>query len=224
MSLPIFNQVALDPTLIKGIYNTCDQWCMYCPATARCLAYRCSPEIRSGEQNVFKSLADRLYEGMAFFKRVCDEQGRSTPELDAMLKDDVRTRPVPVVNDPLERAAFRYAHVTHAYLMSRADYPSEMVWRPAGPTPIEVIWWFHTLIAAKVYRALATSADVPNDASVSAKVALMGIDRSLDAFTTLSVGDDDARLDLLRGQLRRLRSEVERRFPSARAVVREGLD
>ena len=50
MSQPIFNQVCLDPTLITGIYGTCDQWCMYCPATERCLAYRCSPEIRSGSR------------------------------------------------------------------------------------------------------------------------------------------------------------------------------
>ena len=92
MSLPIFNQVSLDPTLIKGVYNTCDQWCMYCPVTARCLAYRCSPEIRSGKQNVYKTLADRLYEGMTCIKRLCEAAGRPTPDLDAMLADDVRAR------------------------------------------------------------------------------------------------------------------------------------
>ena len=228
MSLPMFNQVALDPTLIKGIYNTCDQWCMYCPATARCLAYRCSPELRSGEQNVFKSLADRLYEGMTFFKRQCEAQGQPTPELDAMLEDDVRKRPVPLVNDPLERAAFRCAQLTSAYLMSRGDYPVQIVWRLTGPTPLEVVEWFHILIATKIYRALSASADIPrgmnNDAPVSAKVALIGIDRSLEALATLSVGDDDARLELLSGHLRRLRGDVEARFPAARAVAREGLD
>ncbi len=28
MSQSIFNQVCSDPTIVKGIYNTCDQWCM----------------------------------------------------------------------------------------------------------------------------------------------------------------------------------------------------
>ena len=90
MSQPIFNRVCLDPTLIKGIYNTCDQWCMYCPATARCLAYRCSPELRSGQQNVYKELADRLYEGITFVKRLCEAKGAPTPELDQLLADDPR--------------------------------------------------------------------------------------------------------------------------------------
>ena len=40
----------------------------------------------------------------------------------------------------------------------------------------------------------------------------------------MSVQDDDARLELLGGQLRRVKRELEGRFPSARAVVRVGLD
>ena len=110
MSLPVFNQVCLDPTLIRGIYNRCDQWCMYCPATARCLAYRCSPEIQSGKQDIYKSLADRLYEGVTFVKRLSEAEGTPTPEIDALLADDPRKRTiVPRINDPLERAGSRYA-------------------------------------------------------------------------------------------------------------------
>ena len=56
MSQPIFNHVVLDPTLINGVYDTCDQWCMYCPVTERCLVYRCSPDIQSGKQNIYEAL------------------------------------------------------------------------------------------------------------------------------------------------------------------------
>ncbi len=232
MPLPIFNQVSLDPMLIKGVYNTCDQWCMYCPVTARCLAYRCSPEVRSGKQNIYKSLADRLYEGMTFIKHLCEADGRPTPELDAMLADDPRAREsVPRVDDPLERAGARYARLSDAYLVSRGDYPFEMTSHPSGPTPVEVFAWFHVLIAAKIYRALSCAAAAARgdaskkeDALVSAKVALIGMDRSLDSLAVMSVDDDDARLELLGGQLRRVRREMEGRFPAARAVVRLGLD
>lgn len=232
MSQPIFNRVCLDPTLIKGVYNTCDQWCMYCPVTARCLAYRCSPELREGRQDVFRSLADRLYEGMAFVKTQCVAAGRETPELDEILADDPReTATAPPIDDPLERAGRRYAHLSHAYLMSRADYPFELVCRPSGPTPLEVVAWFHTRIAVKIYRALHLSAGavrgkewMRDDALVSAKVALIGIDRSLEALAVLAIGDEDPRFELLCGHLRRLRREVEGRFPGAREVVREGLD
>jgi len=232
MSQPIFNQVCLDSTLIKGIYNTCDQWCMYCPATARCLAYRCSPEIRSGKQDVYKSLADRLYEGITFVKQMSEAEGTATPELDDMLANDLRKqKAIPPVDDPLERAGARYARLSGAYLLSRDDYPFDMRWRPSGPTPFEVFAWFHTLIAAKIYRALFCSAAAVRgdeskraDALVSAKVALIGIDRSLSALTAMAADEDDARLELLGSQLRRVRRELEGRFPEARAFVREALD
>ena len=232
MSEPIFNQVCLDPTLVKGIYNTCDQWCMYCPATTRCLAYRCSPDIQSGKRDIYRSLADRLYEGMTVMKQLCDAEGRSSPELDEMFANDPRKQTTaPPIDDPLERMGARYARLSSAYLLSRGDYPFEMVRRASGPTPFEVFAWFHMLIAVKVYRALMSSAaaargddSMRSDALVSAKVALIGIDRSLSALTDLAAADDDARLELLSGHLRRLRREVEGRFPDARGVVREGLD
>lgn len=232
MSMPIFNQVVLDPALIHGVYNTCDQWCMYCPVTERCLAYRCSPELKDGEQNVFQTLADRLYEGMAFFKQACGAQGTSRPELDAILADDPRAKKdLPKVDDPLERAGVRYARICGAYLVSRGDYPFDVRWRPTGPTAIEVVAWFQTLIAVKIYRALYCSAEAARgdaekepDSIASAKVALIGIDRSLESLTTIATTDDDPRLELLQGHLRRLKREVEGRFPEARAFVREGLD
>ena len=33
-------ELASDPQLIPGIYNTCDQWCDYCVATERCLSFK----------------------------------------------------------------------------------------------------------------------------------------------------------------------------------------
>ena len=194
--------------------------------------HRCSPELRDGKQNVFQALADRLYEGMAFLKQTCDAQGTPRPELDAILADDPRARKnLPKVDDPLERAGVRYARICGAYLVSRGDYPVEPRWRPTGPTAIEVVAWFQMLIAIKIYRALYCSAEAARgddekklDATASAKVALIGIDRSLESLTTIATSDDDPRLELLQGHLRRLKREVEGRFPEARAFVREGLD
>jgi len=232
MSQPIFNQVCLDPTIINGVYNCCDQWCMYCPTTERCLAYRCSPDIQSGKQDIHKALADRLYEGMAFLKTLSDAEGISTPELDALFSNDPRQwKMVPQIDDPLERSARRYARLGAAYLLSRDDYPFEMRRRPSGPTPFEVFAWFRALIAVKLYRALICSAAVArgdasrsDDEQISAKVALIGIDRSLDALASMAADDEDARLGLLLAQLRRVKREAEARFPLARRFHREGLD
>jgi hypothetical protein len=232
MSQPIFNQVCLDPTLITGIYGTCDQWCMYCPATERCFAYRCSPEIRSGKQNVYKALADRLYEGMTFYKRLRDAEGTPTPEIDAMLSNDPRQcTTLEPVDDPLERTARRYGRLSAAYLTSRDDYPLEMRMRPSGPTPFEVFAWFHGLIPAMIYRALLCGNAISrgnesrkDEELASAKVALIGIDRSVEALALMAVDDEDARLELLSAQLRRVKREAEARFPAARRFHRDGLD
>ena len=232
MPTPVFVQVAGDPTLIPGVYEMCDQWCMYCPVTERCLAYRCSPDIASGKQDIHKSLAERLYEGLEFLKKLCEAEGRPTPEIDAILSDDPRkTATFVPVDDPIERMGRRYGQLSDAYLISRPDFPFEMRPRPSGPTPFEVFAWFHWLIPSKLYRALVSASraargedSLRDDAFTSAKVALIGIDRSLDALAALAAEEQDARLELLQAQLRRLRREVDGRFPEARAFARAGLD
>ena len=204
----------------------------HCPATHRCLAYRCRPDTQAGQRDIYRNLADRLYEGMVFLKRVSEAEGRPTPEIDVILSNDPRKQAELIpIDDPIERMGRRYARLSDAYFVSRSDFPFEMRPRPSGPTPFEVFSWFHGLIPAKLYRALVSSAHAARGdetrkkgASISAKVALNGMDRSLDALAMMMREDDDPRLELMRAHLRRLRREVEGRFPDARAIVREGLD
>jgi hypothetical protein len=231
MTVPAFALVAADPMLIPGIYDACDQWCMYCRVTSRCLAYRCTPNPQAAKQSIYRNLAERLHEGMIFLKRVCEAEGRPTPEIDAMLSGRLDQMPLVAVDDALERMGRRYAQLSDTYLLSRPDFPFEMRPRPSGPTPFEVFAWFHRLVPAKVYRALVSAARAARgdtgcrqDALASAKVALIGIDRSLDALAEMTREDDDPRLELLQRHLRRLHREVEARFPEARRFVRRGLD
>lgn len=98
---------------------------------------------------------------------------------------------------------------------------------------LEVIRWYQTLISAKVMRALSgrlfdedEEDDFPSDADGSAKVALLGMDRSIGAWGTLyqhMPGQSDTILDLLT-QLERLRRQTEQIFPKARAFQRPGFD
>ena len=229
MNVPFFVQVATDATLIRGIYDQCDQWCMYCPATQWCLAYRCGTDLRNPD--VYRNLADRMREGMVFLKRLCEAEGRSTLEIDAILSADPRKQEMLVIDDPLEKMGRRYGRSSDAYLLSRPDFPFEMKHRASGPTPFEVFAWYHQLIPGKIHRALisarrAARGDVihHDDALICAKVALIGMDRSLEALAAMAWEDDDARLESMQAQLRRLRREAEARFPSARAYVRSGLD
>ncbi len=101
---------------------------------------------------------------------------------------------------------------------------------------IEIIYWYQHQIHVKLRRALngkqeeASNPDAyegfPSDADGSAKVALIGIDRSMAAWGKLYKQfpeKEDSILDIL-VLLERLRKFSEKEFPKARAFVRPGFD
>jgi hypothetical protein len=68
--------------------------------------------------------------------------------------------------------------------------------------------------------------DIPSDADGSAKIALIGMDRSIAAWAVILKSmpeQEKVILDFL-VRLERLRRETERTFPKARAFVRPGFD
>lgn len=96
---------------------------------------------------------------------------------------------------------------------------------------IEVVRWYQFQIHVKLVRALMaddfdTGDDGPSDADGSAKVALIGVDRSLEAWATLLAHFPEARDDILDfpAMLERIRRITEDTFPGARSFVRPGFD
>jgi hypothetical protein len=229
-----FAMVATDPNLVPGIYNTCDQWCHYCPATDRCLAFKCRPESRDGG-DIYENIHAAMFESMKYLKACHDAEGLpSPPELLELLGKE-RERPAYVpVNDSLERMGKHYAILATAFLLTRDEpLPSRpLPKREHGPTPFDVFLYYHVPIATKIYRAIVSSLDAARtgstearwDSDVSAKVALIAIRRSDEALQVMELDDTDPRIDHMRQHLSRLRREVEGRFPAARTLVRPGLD
>lgn len=133
---------------------------------------------------------------------------------------------------------YRDGLVSRAQMELEGDSPeAEAV---AATDAAEVIRWYQFQIAVKLMRALNWEIDADeedaNDEEVreihaydrdgSAKVALIGIDRSLAAWSVLrqSLDDEsDSMLDMLL-RLSRLRTAAEKVFPKARAFVRPGFD
>jgi len=99
----------------------------------------------------------------------------------------------------------------------------------------EIINWYSLQITVKMKRALsgkfngeefADENDFPRDSDGSAKVALIGIDRSISAWGKLQQlfpekTDDLISILLL---LDKLRNEIEKEFPTARSFIRAGFD
>ena len=229
-----FVTLATDPNLVPGIYNGCDQWCHYCPATARCLAYKCMPG--SSDTDIYENIEEKMFESMHYLKACHEAEGLRPPEdLITLLNGERPSQQEYVpVDDALERMAKHYAVLATVFLATLSEpLPHEpLPKREHGPTPFEVFLYYHFLIAIKVYRAITSSYAASRngdsqarwDADVSAKVALIGIERSDEALQVMALDDSDPRIAHMRKHLARLRREVSARFPAARTLVRPGLD
>jgi hypothetical protein len=101
----------------------------------------------------------------------------------------------------------------------------------------EIIHWYQYQIAVKTIRALSSRIEedgfkedevdeFPKDSDGSAKVALLGIDRSIAAWRLmqLSAPEHSNSIVPLILLLEKLRQRTERQFPNARDFVRPGFD
>ena len=99
---------------------------------------------------------------------------------------------------------------------------------------VEVIRWYQHQIYVKLRRALGSAQDektedwddFPKDSDGSAKVALIGIDRSISAWGKVLEYFPWQKKRLLNiiAHLKRLCQRIENDFPGARAFVRPGFD
>jgi len=104
----------------------------------------------------------------------------------------------------------------------------------AGLTDVvEIIRWYQHQIYVKLMRALSQDttrdaglAEFPEDSDGSAKVALIGIDRSIAAWARMKDHFPEKTDDILSFLLHldRLRRAAEKEFPNARQFVRPGFD
>jgi hypothetical protein len=212
-------------SLIPGIYHYCDQWCDYCPATGRCLARRLAAPH---EERWNGSSVDSVQEAIAFAREVAEASGGRSP-LDDLITSNAFLD-VPAVDDPLARLGEEYAWEATRFLRFARWLPPR-VWPSPQPTPLDVVGWYRMLIAIKIHRAFSSRAlgaggesVFRSDADGSAKVALIGMERSRAAFRQMARPDRQIQARGLAERLARLQAMLEERFPDARAFARPGLD
>jgi len=227
-----FVAIARNPRIIPRVHHYCDEWCDYCPVTERCLEFLCTEAFREArgkeaDEETFASMD----EAVAFTRQLCAIEGVRTDELDELLahppgQSGVRT------DDPLAERALDYAARAELLLLpvalqlaSRGPARS-----PAGPSPAEVIIWYHLRIYMKVFRALVSAASHcaagagNDDALGCAKLAMVSIERSRTALQMLRETAGAAETGPLITILDELDQGLQQRFPAARAFLRPGLD
>ena len=228
-------ELANNPDLISGIYNYCDRWCERCPLTSRCLVYATeqedndSPESRDIHNEAFwKKLSSIFQETRKMIDDWAREAGVDLTEPGPEDEARHRRKRQLVDNHPLAKAGKKYANAASDWFRE-LDQPIDVDSEDA----CEVIQWYQYQIAVKTMRALSARGEeleedleLPKDSDGSAKVALIGIDRSIAAWRMmqLSLPDRSDSIVPLILQLEMLRTRLETAFPEARDFVRPGFD
>jgi hypothetical protein len=200
----------------------------------------------------WKRLEGILRETHELLDEILRERGIELPPVDAMAAEaflrrheDARAHPCAVAATEYARGVDAWFDTASPRLQARGetlDRQHQMGLGGVDPEAdahrlrdaVEVIRWYQHQIAVKIMRAVGTTVQGDagadqldqSDGNGSAKVALLGMDRSVAAWAELlrQMPDDEDRILPLLVTLGRLRKDVEMAFPRARAFIRPGFD
>jgi hypothetical protein len=201
----------------------------------------------------WQKLSETLQETMTMLKEMVEERGI---DLDSLEIDDSQEPDDPFENKPVVHMTTHMAKTyidivenwfnENVYIFEDetsqfgAVYEAEISDSYSGEDSVslidsvEVIRWYQHQIYVKLQRAINSSQDeefeiengFPKDSDGSAKVALIGVDRSISAWGKMIRYFPDQKENILDviTHLDRLRRRTEKKFPDARAFLRPGFD
>jgi hypothetical protein len=217
---------------IVGIFNYCDRWCEACAFTSRCRLFADVAEVEASLDPGLKPVVEapvlpqEAAPSPRWIEEMIQEMNEAASKLTIGDEEESSSQPPPE-HRAIEMRAKGYCFRVHPWLTAR-EYGA---FNPADP--FAVIGWFHTMIPAKVHRAIQGLAedgpderDWPPDHDGSAKVALLGIERSHVAWLDLVERGDATHVEVAPfiEDLVWIGEALERVFPKARAFVRPAFD
>ena len=212
---------------IDGIFNYCDRWCETCALTSWCRLFADRAQAEASLDPQLKAVVEApplRHEVQEMPQWMEDLLENIQDDIDKMSPEDLDALRPPPVNkeDPLLQRASAYAMTVHTWLGDHRTKDGD------ATDPRAIIDWFSMMIPAKIARALHGLGDryldpkEPTDYDGSAKVALLGIERSRAAWQQLAPTDSAASQSI--AELNWLEQEVERMFPKARRFIRPAFD
>lgn len=246
--------VIAERLFIEGIEQYCDNWCARCPMTSRCLAFAVQKRGMAGDlaQNprMLRVLLEREYQaalegltGVAECAGDLQDQGPFA----TLGGPEEQGQAALVWEQELCRLASAYVEMAEAWFLRTESFYREEGGVPRFPGPdgntalereveeaVEVVQWYQNQITTKLHRAVLgrffEEAPEPEgfarDSDGAAKVALLGIDRSVAAWSDLG------RIYMIQGReieeivahLGHLKKRVQEAFPCAQEFIRPGFD
>lgn len=257
MNDDLFNGKFSEEDYYPGIYNYCDNWCERCRFNSRCLNYSLSQNMEEEENgdeenNSLVRIKIIFEEVTKMLERFMEQEGieiNEYPNSDQQNEIELEKK---VDGDPICILAERYLNDVHEWFSVHNEALEKFVANlhesiklgiaEGDPVDdilslhdvIDIITYYETFIYVKLKRALRSLYDEilddefkKMDKSLSAKLALIGIDRSVDAWKIMGeiVWDEKGiEASEFAVMLEELREMVEDKFPDAREFVRPYFD
>ena len=242
---------AKNPNNIPGIYNYCDRWCERCPFTSRCLNCELDESGNPEELDItneafWRKFRESLETAFDLLKDMAEEMGLDLNEIEPIEEEDDDG-----IVHMLSSLSRNYADMVSKWMKDHKDAllnkceeqeqipgPRLVPSKPIKEEPasledlLEIIRWYQHQIHVKLSGALDSKkdeeeeeSDYPKDSDGSAKVALIGIDRSMGAWRMMAdTFPEEKELLKIHSLLTRLRLMTEKEFPDARSFKRPGFD
>lgn len=227
---------------IDFISSYCDGWCERCAFTDRCSVYAVQAALGMCEGDVDAALElavgtpppRNAIEAKRRERRI-EEMNSTLPSEREMeeLQREEDARDERIDESPLTTASERVRLLGRRWLDSYAEELSKQA-GPALAEALEIACRDCLFIRVKLRRALRGRDErehgrrrghrIQNDWNGSAKVTLLSIDRSLNAWDLIAAATGDADAAHVAAELRTLQREVESAFPNARKFQRPGFD
>lgn len=226
---------------IPGIYNYCDRWCERCPFTSRCTNYSLGKELQLENNDISNK---EFWENIsalskATFELITESAQEHGVDLNEETDEFVIERKQK--EHPLYKFAEEYAKNIYNWFNENSSFIEKTVSQMTGNNKknvvtlhdaIEIIQWYCFFIPVKLSRALldydedSHDSEITYDNNGSAKIALIAVDRSIQAISVLITNIEKKQDELLNflTTLFKIKKLTEKTFPNARSFVRPGFD
>ena len=234
---------------IPGIYNYCNRWCERCEFTSKCMVFDMENEIESKRDEIDNGLTtledifSKYFNDSPNLNENTNEFGidfTDTEDGENFAEENKIKRLINESAGCAEESKKYFEMVNDWFNIQKNNMkkPSSLETKTLDKNSIskivdsiEVIQWYQYQIYVKIMRALSDEDgeeidDMPKDSDGSAKVALIGIDSSINAWENLLMhfSDEDKTIFNIILHLVELQHTVEEKFPNARNFIRPGFD
>jgi hypothetical protein len=175
-------------------FNSCDYRCEHCLVTAECAVFRKLQEhsLQYGNDDeegndldsILRDMRESFRETEVQIKQKARELGIDIDEIaGGTTAEEIREQHQSIEKDPLYKRSYGFTMLTHGFLQA-----ADGVVDGEAREFLDDIAWHHTVVSAKVYRALGwrTHEEDAIDAKRSAAVAIKSLTICIMAFDYLA--------------------------------------